>query len=173
MNIGDYIMKKDIFKLVALTLIALTFSLSSFSANAKDSKNDFLVVSAGAYHFENFNERNAFTPGLGWEYSPSAKIGWHAGTLSDSFGYQALYGGVNYATKPKFFGKVRFLIGASVVHKQYKKNAEAETKILPIPAMEIRLTKRSVLNVSGSPQVDYGNHRNNAVLFFQFKLNLL
>lgn len=165
-------MKTEFFKLVALTLIALVFCFSSASASAKDNQNDFLVVSAGAYHFENFNERNAFTPGLGWEYSPSGKIGWHVGTLSDSFGYQAVYGGINYATKPKFFGRVRFLIGASVVHKQFKKNAEAETKILPIPAMEIKLTKRSVLNVSGSPQVDYGDHRNNAVLFFQFKLNL-
>ena len=166
-------MKTDIFKLVALTLIALSLSFSSFSASAKDTQNDFLVVSAGAYHFKNFDERNAFTPGLGWEYSPSGKIGWHAGTLSDSFGYQAMYGGINYATQPKFFGKVRFLIGASIVHKQYKKNAEAETKILPLPAMEVKLTKRSVLNVSGSPQVDYGDHRNNAVLFFQFKVNLL
>jgi hypothetical protein len=165
-------MKTQIFKLVALTLFALGVSFSSSSAVAQDSQDGYLVVSAGAYHFENFNERNAFTPGLGWEYSPSGKIGWHVGTLSDSFGYQAMYGGVNYATKPKFFGKVRFLIGASVVHKQYKKNAEAETKILPIPAMEIKLSKRSVLNVSGSPQVDYGNHRNNAVLFFQFKLNI-
>lgn len=166
-------MKTQIFKLATITLLALGIIFTSAAATAKDTRNDFLVVSAGAYHFENFNERNAFTPGLGWEYSPSAKIGWHAGTLSDSFGYQAVYGGVNYATKPKIFGRVRFLIGASLVHKQYKKNAEAETKILPIPAMEIRLTKRSVLNVSGSPQVDYGNHRNNAVLFFQFKLNLL
>jgi hypothetical protein len=165
-------MKTQILKLVALTLFALGLSISSATANAQDAQNDFLVVSAGAYHFENFDERNAFTPGLGWEYSPSGKIGWHAGTLSDSFGYQAMYGGINYATKPKFFGKVRFLIGASLVHKQYKKNAEAETKILPIPAMEIKLSKRSVLNVSGSPQVDYGDHRNNAVLFFQFKLNI-
>jgi hypothetical protein len=164
-------MKTQIFKLI--TLIALGLSLSSAAASAQDTQNDYLVVSAGAYHFANFDERNAFTPGLGWEHSPSAKIGWHAGTLSDSFGYQAMYGGINYATKPKFFSKVRFLIGASLVHKQYKKNAEAETKILPIPAMEIKLTKRAVLNVSGSPQVDYGDHRNNAVLFFQFKLNLL
>lgn len=166
-------MKTQIFKLVALTLISLGFVFSGTNAFAREKQNDFLVVSAGAYHFENFNERNAFTPGLGWEYSPSAKVGWHVGTLSDSFGYQALYGGINYATRPTLFGRVRFLIGASVVHKQYKKNAEPETKILPIPAMEIKLTKRSVLNVSGSPQVDYGNHRNNAVLFFQFKLNLL
>jgi len=165
-------MKTHFFKLLALTLFALTTALSSGIASAKDTQNDFLVLSAGAYHFENFNERNAFTPGLGWEYSPSGKIGWHAGTLSDSFGYQAMYGGINYATKPRFFGRVRFLIGASIVHKKYKKNAEAETKILPIPAMEIRLTKRSVLNVSGSPQVDYADHKTNGVLFFQFKLNL-
>ena len=95
-----------------------------------------------------------------------------AGTLSDSFGYQAMYSGINYATKPTLYGKVRFLIGASLVHKQYKKNAEPETKLLPIPALEIKMSKRSVLNISGSPQVDYGNHRNNAVLFFQFKLNI-
>ncbi len=162
-------MKTQIFKLVALTLFALGVTLSSAAASAND---DYLVISAGAYHFEHFDERNAFTPGLGWEYSPSAKIGWHAGTLSDSFGYQAVYGGINYATRPTFYGKVRFLVGASVVHKQYKKNAEPETKILPIPAMEIRMSKRSVLNISGSPQVDIGDHRNNAVLFFQFKLNI-
>ncbi len=162
-------MKTQIFKLVALTLFALGVTLSSATASAND---DYLVISAGAYHFEHFDERNAFTPGLGWEYSPSAKIGWHAGTLSDSFGYQAVYGGINYATRPTFYGKVRFLVGASVVHKQYKKNAEPETKILPIPAMEIRMSKRSVLNISGSPQVDIGEHRNNAVLFFQFKLNI-
>ena len=162
-------MKTQIFKLIALTLFALGVTLSSAAASAND---DYLVISAGAYHFEHFDERNAFTPGLGWEYSPSAKIGWHAGTLSDSFGYQAVYGGINYATRPTFYGKVRFLVGASVVHKQYKKNAEPETKILPIPAMEIRMSKRSVLNISGSPQVDIGEHRNNAVLFFQFKLNI-
>lgn len=133
---------------------------------------DYLVLSAGAYHFDNFNERNAFTPGVGWEYSPSSKIGWHAGTLSDSFGYQAVYAGLNYATKPILYGKVRFLIGASAVHKQYKKNAEPETKLLPIPAMEVKLSNRSVLNISGSPQVDIGEHRNNAVLFFQFKVNV-
>ena len=165
-------MKAQIFKVVALTLLALTLSLSSASANAKDTKNDFLVISAGAYHFKHFDERNAFTPGLGWEYSPSGKIGWHAGTVSDSFGYQSVYGGINYATKPKFNGKVRFLLGASIVHKQFKKNSAAETKLLPIPTMEIRLTKRSVLNVTGTPQVDYGNNKSNGVLFFQFKLNL-
>lgn len=166
-------MKTQIFKLLALSLLALSGVFGTAAANAKDKQNDFLVISAGAYHFEHFDERNAFTPGLGWEYSPSGKIGWHVGTLSDSFGYQAMYGGINYATRPTLFGRVRFLIGASLVHKQYKKNAEAETKILPIPAMEIKLTRRSVLNVSGSPQVDYGDHHNNAVLFFQFKLNLL
>ena len=165
-------MMTQLIKLVSLTLIALTFALAASSAQAKQKEKDFLVVSAGAYHFKNFDERNAFTPGIGWEYSPTSAFGWHAGTLSDSFGFQAMYGGINYATKPKFFGKVRFLLGASIVHKQFKKNAEPETKILPFPVMEIKLSKRSVLNVSGSPQVDFADHRNNAVLFFQFKLNL-
>ncbi len=146
---------------------------TGFDPTVKDVPNtDFLVVSAGAYHFDNFDERNAFTPGIGWEYSPSKKLGWHAGTLSDSFGYQALYAGVNYATKPMFYGKVRFLLGATALHKQYKEDEDPETKLVPLPAMEVKLTDRSVLNISGSPQIDYGKHRNNAVLFFQFKVNV-
>lgn len=154
---------------ILVALIAISVLFGNHSAQADDN---FFVISAGAYHFENFDERNAFTPGLGWEYSPSSKIGWHAGTLSDSFGYQAMYGGINYATRPKFYGKVRFLLGATVLHKQYKKNGDPETKLVPLPAVEFKLSRRSVLNLSGSPQVDYGNHRNNAVLFFQIKLQL-
>lgn len=162
-------MKTQIFKITSGAIFALSMMFGSAAAKADDG---YLVLSTAAYHFKNFNERNAFTPGVGWEYSPSGKIGWHVGTLSDSFGYQAKYGGINYATKPKFYGKVRFLIGATILHKQYKKNAEPETKIVPLPAMEFKLTKSSVLNLSGSPQVDYGDHRNNAVLFFQFKLQM-
>jgi len=33
--------------------------------------------------------------------------------------------------------------------------------------------KRAVLNVSGSPEIDYGEHHNNAVVFMQFKLGIL
>ncbi|MFK7855722.1 MAG: hypothetical protein AB8B79_16480 [Granulosicoccus sp.] len=162
-------MKTQIFKLTSVFLLALGLLLSSASAKAD---NGFLVFNTVALHFKNFDDRNALTPGLGWEYSPSSKLGWHAGTLSDSFGYQSVYAGINYATKPKVFGKVRFLIGATVLHKQFKKNAEPETKLVPFPAMEVKLSRRSVLNLSGSPQVDYGDHRNNAVLFFQYKLQL-
>ena len=147
-------------------------TLGHANSTSNTTSPDYLVLSAGAYHFDNFDERNAFTPGIGWEYSPSSKIGWHAGTLSDSFGYQAVYAGVNYATKPVFYGKVRFLIGATALHKQYKEDAEPETKLVPLPAMEVKLSKSSVLNLSGSPQIDYGEHRSNAVLFFQFKLNV-
>jgi len=150
---------------------ALGHAKPRFSVDAEPNTN-FLVLSAGAYHFDNFDERNAFTPGVGWEKSPSGKMGWHAGTLSDSFGYQAFYGGINYATNPMLKGKVRFLIGATALHKQYKEDAEPETKIVPLPAMEVKLTDRAVLNVSGSPQVDIGEHRNNAVVFFQFKVNV-
>jgi hypothetical protein len=79
---------------------------------------------------------------------------------------------MNYATKPVLYGKVRFLLGASAVHKQYKKDADPETKLLPIPAVEVKLSDRSVLDISGSPQVDIGEHRNNAVMFFQLKVNV-
>lgn len=163
-------MKAQLFKLG--TMIMLVVGSLSASAFAK-ADDGYLVFNTVALHFENTDERNTLTPGLGWEYSPSSRIGWHVGTLSDSFGYQSFYGGLNYATTPKLGGRLRFLIGATVLHKQFKKNADPETKLVPLPAVEIKLTRRSVLNLSGSPQVDYGNHRNNAVLFFQYKLRLL
>lgn len=163
-------MKTQIFNIVVAVI--LTTGLFSSKASAK-TENSYLVLSTLALHFENFDERNAFTPGIGWEYSPSKKIGWHAGTLSDSFGYQSYYGGLVYASRPMVASRLRFLLGASVVHKQYKKNGDPETKLLPFPAMEVKLSKRAVLNISGSPQVDFGNQRNNAVVFFQYKLDLL
>lgn len=163
-------MKTQIFKFGIKTIMAVALLAGSAVAKANDG---YLVLSTAAWHFKNADERNAFTPGVGWEFSPSSRIGWHAGTLSDSFGYQSYYGGINYATKPRMAGRVRFLIGATVLHKQYKKDAAPETKLVPFPAMEIKLTKSSVINISGSPQVDYRDHRNNAVMFFQFKLALL
>lgn len=162
-------MKTQIFK--AITVVALAIGLLTGSASAK-AESGFLVINTLALHFKNFEDRNAFTPGLGWEYSPTSKIGWHAGTLSDSFGFQSTYAGINYATKPRIFGKVRFLIGATVLHKQFRVNAEPETKIVPFPAMEVKLSQRSVLNISGSPQVDFANQKNNAVVFFQYKLRI-
>lgn len=162
-------MKTQIFKFQSIIVLLVGLFAAHGSAKAD---NGYLVLSTLALHFENFDERNAFTPGVGWEYSPSSKLGWHAGTLSDSFGYQSYYGGINYATRPVIFGRVRFLIGASVVHKQFKKNAEPETKLLPFPALEVKLTRRSVLNISGSPAVDFADQKNNAVMFFQYKLQL-
>ena len=182
-------MKTQIFNIAAVTLLALSMLFASSAAQANSdtvglifgnsadsdsakSKDGYLVISAGAYHFKNFDERNAFTPGIGWEYSPSNKIGWHLGTVSDSFGYQAKYGGINYATKRMVYGKVRFILGATVLHKRFSINSGPETRIVPLPAMEIKMSKRSVLNLSGSPQIDYANQKNNGVLFVQFKLQL-
>lgn len=155
-------------------VLAFTLSLL-FASTASHADDGYLVFNTLALHFENADERNAVTPGIGWEYSPSNSFGYHIGTLSDSFGYQAMYGGINYAT-PRFAvfdGKVRFLLGATILHKQYHKDSEPDTKLVPLPAVEFALSRRAVLNLSGSPQVDYNEHHNNAVVFLQFKLNLL
>ena len=162
-------MKTQIFKIVTAVLLAFGSLTNSASAQAD---NSFLLLSTMALHLENFNERNTFTPGVGWEYSPDSKIGWHGGTLSDSFGFQTYYGGINYATRPMFASRVRFLMGASVVHKQLMKNGDTKTKLLPFPAMEVKISRHAVLNFSGSPAVDFGNQRNNAVVFLQYKLQL-
>lgn len=137
--------------------------------------DQFLVFSTAALHFKNADERRAFTPGIGWEYSPSRKFGFHLGTLSDSFGFQAVYGGVNWATSRLQAGPVsfRFLAGATVVRKQFHKNTGPETKVLPFPVLEIGLSPKAVLNVSGSPQLDQAGLRNNAVLFLQYKMRFL
>ena len=159
-------MKTKIFRISSVVLL----TLASMTASAtSEANNSFLVFSAAALHFENFDERNALTPGVGWEYSPSHKVGFNVGTLSDSFGYQAYYAGVNIATKPMLAGRVRLLAGVSVVHKQFTKNGDPETKVLPFPAVELKLYKNSVLNISGSPAIDFADQKNNAVLFFQYK----
>lgn len=160
-------------KLIKLFAAVALLAASLGTTNAAHADNGHLVFSTAAYHFKNFNDRNAFTPGIGWEYSPSGKLGFHVGTLSDSFGTQAGYLGVNYGTRRFINNRVRFLLGASVLYKQYHKNTEAEAKIVPFPVVEIALSKRAKLNITGSPEVDYAGSKSNAVMFFQFKMNLL
>ena len=153
-------------------LLPAAVALSMGTGSSAQAEDGYLVLNTIALHFKNADERNTFTPGIGWEYSPSSKVGFHVGTLSDSFGYQAAYGGLNYATQPMFADRVRFMLGATILHKQFRQDSEPETKLVPLPAMELGITKKAVLNISGSPQVDIGDQRNNAVVFFQLKLNL-
>lgn len=162
-------MKTKITNKIVMATVLLGASFGVSSAHAADGH---LVFNTAAIHFKNFSDRKAFVPGVGWEYSPSGKAGFHVGTLSDSFGAQAAYLGVNYGTRRFINNKVRFLIGATVVHKQFHKNTPLETKVVPFPVMEMSLWKRASLNISGSPEIDYNGSHSNAVMFFQFKLQL-
>ena len=154
---------------VALVATLLFAGLGASNAHAADGH---LVFNTAAIHFKNFDDRNAFVPGLGWEYSPTGRVGFHVGTLSDSFGAQAAYAGFNYGTKRMFNNRIRFLLGATAVHKQFHKNKPLETKIVPFPVMEVALSERASLNITGSPEIDYAGSHSNAVMFFQFKLQL-
>lgn len=149
-----------------------TLFMASFTASNAHAADGHLVFNTAAIHFKNFNDRNAFVPGLGWEYSPSGKLGFHVGALSDSFGATAGYIGFNYGTRRFLNNRVRFLLGATAVHKQYHVNSGLETKIVPFPVMEVALSKRASLNITGSPEIDYNGSHSNAVMFFQFKMNL-
>jgi len=155
-------------------MLALVIPVLTILTTATAQANSYLVLNTVAYHFKNADERRTFTPGIGWEYSPSSKLGFHVGTLSDSFGFQASYAGVNWASRNFAAGPIgiRFILGATVLRKQFHKNSEAETKVVPLPALELTLSERAVLNISGSPQLDYAGQKNNAVLFFQFKWNM-
>jgi hypothetical protein len=154
--------------------ILITLLISLFFSAPASAKDGYLVLNAVALHFDNFDDRNAAVPGLGWEYSPSSGLGWHVGTFSDSFGSRAAYTGINYATQKKriLSRDIRLLIGATVLHKQYHENQPLQTKIVPLPAIEISLSDKVVLNVSGSPEIDYKGEHNNAVMFFQLKMNV-
>jgi len=125
------------------TLAVIGFALgllgASGSAHAADQ---YLTFNTFALHFKNANERNNVTPGIGWEYSPSGKIGFHLGTVKDSFNYQARYVGLNYAT-PRYAalgGRIRFIVGVTALHKQYHPTSEPETKIVPLPAIEFQMS---------------------------------
>ena len=162
-------MLKPIARITASTIFISLLIVGKVSAS-----DNYLVMSAVALHFENADERNTAVPGIGWEYSPSHSLGWHAGTFSDSFGSQATYAGINYGTqKTRFLTRdIRFLIGATVLRKQYHANRELQTKIIPLPVMEVSLTKSTVLNISGSPSVDYNGEHSNAVMYFQLKMDI-
>ncbi len=162
-------MLQQILKLALIS--AITTLIFTSQAKAKD---DFFVLNTIALHFDNAKERNAIVPGVGWEHSPSSGLGWHIGTFSDSFGSRATYTGINYASAKKriLSRDVRFLIGATILRKQYHEDSDLQTKIVPLPAVEISLTKNTVLNVSGSPEVDYNGEHSNAVMFFQLKMNV-
>lgn len=169
-----------------ISTLVLTFALMGASGTAaadtsllKNSKvfgsdDSFLTFNTFSLHFENFNERNNVTPGIGWEYSPSKKLGFHVGTVQDSFGFQSTYAGLNIAT-PRynvFGGQLRFILGATILHKQFRVNSGPETRLVPLPVVELKLSDRFTLNVSGSPALDFQGQRTNGVLILQGKLNL-
>ncbi len=155
-------------------ITASTILISLLLAGKVYASDNYFVMSAVALHFAKSNERNAAVPGIGWEYSPSNSLGWHAGTFSDSFGSQATYAGLNYGTpKTQFLTRdIRFLIGATILRKQYHTNQELQTKVVPLPVLEVSLTKSTILNISGSPEVDYNGEHSNAVMYFQLKMDM-
>ena len=157
----------------SIATLVLLFGLLG-AANSAQAADQFLTFNTISYHFKNTNERNNVTPGIGWEYSPTKKLGFHVGTVRDSFNFQAKYAGINWATPRYQFlgGRIRFILGLTVLHKQFRPNAEPETKVVPLPVIEFKLSKRFVLNVSGSPEIDFQGQKNNAVVLFQGKLNL-
>jgi len=168
-----------------ISTLILAFSLLGASSTASaengfldnkilSSDESFLTFNAFSLHFENFNDRNNVTPGIGWEYSPTGKLGFHVGTVRDSFGFQARYLGLNYATRRfnTFAGDLRFIVGVTALHKKYSPSGDPETRIVPLPVVELKVTEKFTLNFSGSPELDFQGQHTNGVLILQGKWNL-
>ena len=88
----------------SIATLVLLFGLLG-AANTAQAADQYLTFNTYSHHFEKRKERQNITPGIGWEYSPSKKLGFHVGTVRDSFNYQAKYVGINWATpRYKVFG---------------------------------------------------------------------
>jgi len=124
----------------SLTSLVLLFGLLTATGNVQ-AKEQYLTFNTYSHHFEKADERRNFTPGIGWEYSPTNRIGFHVGTVLDSFDYQAKYVGINWATpRYKIFkGRVRFILGLTALHKQFTPTSSPATKIVPLPVVENKL----------------------------------
>lgn len=157
-----------------LIILVLIFLLPA-STLASSSSASFLSLQGFSVHFKNNDQRKSVHPTLGYEHSPDQTLGWQLGFFQDSFGKNASYLGVNYTPyKTTMMGKsVRLILAANVVRKQYLKGGPVETRFIPTPVVEINVYKNLAVNLTGSPQLDYGDdHHTNGVIFLQMKLSL-
>ena len=94
--------------------------------------------------------------------------------MRDSFGFQARYFGLNYATRRfnTFAGGLRFIVGVTALHKQFSPSGDPETRVVPLPVVELKMTEKFTLNLSGSPELDFQGQHTNGVLILQGKWNL-
>jgi hypothetical protein len=59
----------------------------------------------------------------------------------------------------------------NVMEKQYLKGKDLETRIIPMPILEVKASNKLSINVTGTPQLDYSDkHHTNGVILFQFKM---
>ncbi len=153
-------------------LLAALASTSTGADEADDSM--YVVFQTLTLHFDNFSERNGVNTTLGLERSPINQWGWQAGIFRDSFGRISGYAGLNrslYETRIRN-RPLRILLTANVVHKQFHKNKNRETKVIPLPTLELSATKALFINMGVVPETPDGRNHTNGLLFVQMKLKL-
>lgn len=156
---------------LSVTQILLVTSILLLG-NTHALADQYLVLEGFSYHMKKSDERNALNLGLGIESSPTHKWGWQVGTFRDSFHQNASYAGLNYALKPfPLLGqKARFIPSLNVVRKKFAKTEYVRTRVIPLPTLEVCINGKMILNVSGSPALDYDQTRTNGVVFLSLKL---
>ena len=159
--------------LVGLGMLVLL--TTPWVSQAARSTASHIALQAVSVHFKKANQRQAIHPAIGYEYSPTRAVGWQGGFFKDSFGTRSAYLGLNYSMGAFQIGHIpgRLILESNIVHKQFVKNGATETHFVPMPVLELGLTKTVGVNITGSPQLDYynGNHTN-GVIVFQLKLDL-
>ncbi len=144
-------------------------------SHATENSANHIALQAVSLHFKKANQRQGIHPAIGYEYSPNHAFGWQAGFFKDSFGTRSAYVGINYSMPIIRIGRIpgRLILESNIVHKQFTKDSTAETHFVPMPVVELGLTKTVQVNITGSPQLDYYNGKHtNGVLVFQLKLDL-
>jgi hypothetical protein len=134
----------------------------------------YAVVQTLTVHFNNFSERNGINSTLGLENSPLGGWGWQAGIFRDSFGRVSGYAGINHSLWQTDLHDIplRFLFTANVVHKQFHKNRQRETKLIPLPTLELSASRNWLVNLGIIPETPKGTNHTNGLLFLQIKLKL-
>ncbi len=106
--------------------------------------------------------------------SPLSGLGWQVGLFRDSFEQLSGYAGLNYTLATYYRGNLqaRLLGVANITYKQFHKGQDPETRLIPLPALELKTVGDVFVNLSVVPEIGGKKYHTNGLMYLQFKLKL-